>query len=91
MWWPAIVGSAVTLALACLAVAVGWGRLNRSQESIVEAMKDMAAELKKLPALYVSLEMDKQRQKWLDERDAAQKDLLNDIKVELKELGRKKT
>lgn len=88
--WPTIISCAVTLAIAAFGVAIAWGRLNKGQEDVSATLKVMTEEFRKLPEVYVSADMDKQRQKWLDERDAATKELLTDIKQELKEIRRQR-
>lgn len=87
---PTIISGAVTLLLALLGVAVAFGRLNKGQDDISQNMHDMAAQLKKLPDMYVSSDLDKQRQKWLDERDDRMTEQLTDIKNEIRRLGERR-
>lgn len=87
--WPTILSCAVTLAIAALGFAIAWGRLNKGQESIVEAMKEMAGEFKKLPEVYVTVAVDRERQRLSDERHLSTKELLVEIKQDVKDLKTK--
>lgn len=94
-----IVGTVFSVAAVVVSVGVAWGRITKGQAELrtklIDTQKQLEArlleaiqELRLIPTLYVRTDVDLQRNRLMDERDASIRGILNDIKDELKHLRR---
>ncbi len=94
-----MVGTVVSAAVVVVSAGAAWGKISKGQidlrSRLIDTQKqletrllELIAELRLIPTLYVRTDVDLQRNRLMDERDASIRGILNDIKDELKHLRR---
>ncbi len=82
----------VSLGVAYGKIAKGQAELRTklidTQRQLETRLMELITELRLVPTLYVRTDVDLQRNRLMDERDASIRGILNDIKDELKHLRR---
>lgn len=94
-----LVGTVVSVTAIVVSAGVAWGKISKGQTELRTKLIDtqrqletrlleLIQELHLIPTLYVRTDVDLQRNRLMDERDASIRGILNDIKDELKHLRR---
>ncbi len=94
-----IISMAVSVGMVVVSAGIAWGKLGKGQADLRTKLTDvqrqietrlleMMVELRTIPNIYVRADVDQQRNKLMDERDTAIRNILNDIKEELKHIRR---
>ncbi len=97
-----IITTLISVVMTILTAGIAWGKLYNGQvqlsRKIVDLqqqmdlrMKEIMDELHEIPKLYVRIDVDQQREKLMDAREATLQKILQEIKDELRALRQRAT